>query len=220
MLLEIGDNLLVRILRTRGVHIHAGNARLWEDGRQRILNLLCTKSFHLNIRTMTSGALVRHLDGIAAIMAFQQVGFLMVGQRHVAILALGHRLASVANHSNRIAAPVLEQDNLFLTLQRHGHLLDQKVGKKAFHLMTFGRQIHINRVNIRQFTFGVSLHQFHQSELMPLHIVVAFQRRRGRPQQRLRPMNLRQHHRGVSGVVARCRIHLLVGTVVLFIHNH
>ena len=68
-------------------------------------------------------------------------------------------------------------------------------------------------------TVSVALHKFHQSELVELHVEIAFQRRRGGAQQGFRAMDLREHHRGVAGMVTRGGIHLLVGAVMLLVHD-
>ena len=181
--------------------------------------MLGTKAFHLDVGAVAGWTLLRHLDGIAAVVAFQQIRFFVVGERYVAVLAFGHRFASVADHAHRIAASVLEQDDLLLALQRRRHLLNEEVRKKPLDLFPAGCEGHVNGVYVREFAVCITLHQLHQPELVKLHVEVSFQRGSGGAEKGFGPMNLRKHHSSIAGVIARGGINLLVRSVVFFIHN-
>ena len=58
--------------------------------------------------------------------------------------------------------------------------------------------------------FRIALHQLHKSELPELYVKVRLQRGGCCSKQRLRPMNLSKHHGGITGVVARGGIYLLI----------
>ena len=143
----------------------------------------------------------------------------MIGQGDVAIFAGGHALASVAYHPHGVAPPVLEEDDLLFLVQGLPYLLNQEVGKYALRLPLTGGGSHIHHPDVGQLVAREALGELHQPILAQLHIVVAFQRRSGGAQQHGGLVHPGQHYGAVAGVVARGRVLLLVGGVVLLIYN-
>ena len=89
VLLKIGDDFLVTVFGTGGVHIHALDDRVGKQFRKLVLNFLGAKALHLHVNAIARRACGRHINGIAAVMALQQTAALVVGERHITVLTLG-----------------------------------------------------------------------------------------------------------------------------------
>ena len=112
VLLKVRDYLLVAVFGAGGVEVHTGDVCVGEDLRQGLLHLFGAEALHRDVGAVARGTLVRHGNGVPAVVAFQQVGALVVGERHIAVFAGGHGLAGVADHAHGVTPPVLEQDDL------------------------------------------------------------------------------------------------------------
>ena len=150
VLLKVGDDLLVAVLGAGGVEVHTGDGGLREEFGQGVFHLLGAEALHLDVGAVAGGTLVRHLDGIAAVVALQQIGLFMIGQGDVAILAGGHTLAGVANHPHSITPPVLEEDDLLFFVQGLPYFFNQEVGEDALHLFLARGGGHIDHPDFGQ----------------------------------------------------------------------
>ena len=132
---EVVDDASVGASRARRVEVHAGDARLGEQLAHAVLNLLRAVASTEQFGALAVGALLRHGVGVAAVVAGEQVHRTVIGERHVAVLALRHPSAHLALHHRREAAAVLEQQHLLLVAECRAHRLEQ-VGRErpAHHL--------------------------------------------------------------------------------------
>ena len=122
-LLEVVDDAFVGRTGTGSIQIHAGYASLWEDSFHVVFNLLRTKATVAQVHSLAGRTLTGHGLRVTAVMAGQLVEPLMVGEADVAVLAFGYPAARVTLDHRCKAAAVLEEDDLFLLLQRLAHVL-------------------------------------------------------------------------------------------------
>ena len=118
---EVVDDASVGSCRARGVEVHAGYACFGEQLAHAVLNLLRAVAATEQFGALAVGALLRYGVGVAAVVAGEQVHRAVIGERHVAVLALRHPSAHLALNHRRKAAAVLEQQHLLLVAQSRAH---------------------------------------------------------------------------------------------------
>ena len=135
----------------------------------------------------------------------------MVTLRHIAtLLAPCHR---------GITATIEKKYRLHPPTQGLTHIRTEFVGKYTFDLSLLSRFGHVDNFHLRQFTSFVTMGQLHQSVTACTSLPVGLHSGRRTAKQCLGPMHASQHYRCVAGIVARSRILLLVGRLMLFVDN-
>ena len=118
---EVVDDASVGTGRPRGVEVHAGYACFGEQFAHAVLDLLRAVAATEQFGALAVWALLRHGVGVAAVVAGEKVHRAVIGERHVAVLALGYPSAHLALNHRREAAAVLEQQHLLLVAQSRAH---------------------------------------------------------------------------------------------------
>ena len=104
-------------------------------------------------------------------MAHQAAAVLVVGERHVTVLALGHTAAFLAAHHGRISASVLEQDHLLAVFQRPAAVVNEFIAEKPVHFASFAGVKRVDDLDIGHLDVAVARQQFHQS-VFPFKCIV------------------------------------------------
>ena len=120
---EIHDNALVGIASAGGVEIHTRHMSFRKHLAHLLLNLLSTKTTRMQLGRAATGTLRGHSIGVTTIMTRQLVHLPMIGQRHVAMLTMGHPPTLFALNHRGKATTVLKQDGLFPTFKGLAHLI-------------------------------------------------------------------------------------------------
>ncbi len=107
----------VSILAAGGIRIQAQNAGQRKTDLEQLLDLLRARSAVGKGKTAAVGALARTGQRVAAIVAVHFLAVAMVIHADLAIGALDQFAAFQALHERGKSAPVLEEDDLLLTLQ-------------------------------------------------------------------------------------------------------
>ena len=216
---KVVDDAVVTRLGASGVQIHARDFLAREIAVHLVLDALGTIAHHLDVRRFASRAQLRQRDGVAAIVAGEHVGVLVIGERHVAVLALGHPAALAAAHHRGITTAILEQDDLLVILQRMAAVTEQLTREHAVHLALSPGLGSIDEFHLGHGDVAIAGEQFHQPILSGHGAVIDLDGWRGTPQQRLGAVHLRQHDGGIATIVARSRVLLLVTAVVLLVDD-
>ena len=124
-LLEVGNDFLVSRTGTGGIQIHSCHPCFGKDELDIILDALRAETFMLKLHASTSRTRAGHLVGASAIVASEHIQALVIGQAHVAILALGHPTTGVTLYHWGKTTTVLEEDDLLFSFQSIVYLLHQ-----------------------------------------------------------------------------------------------
>ncbi len=116
---ERAEHFPVQRFLCHHVRVHPMHSTLWKRHLDRRLDLLRA---HAGISNRRVAALrirtnLRHAGNIAAQMTEQLLGFAVIGQRHGAVLALGHVTAFRTEQMRRVPAPIQKQDDLLFLSQ-------------------------------------------------------------------------------------------------------
>ena len=177
---KVGEYALVGIALTGSVKVETCCAAGGEMPANLLLYLLCAETKGAYICLLTTRALTGHIIGGAAIMAYQPVELLMIGQADITELAFGHPSALAAFHDGRIAAPVLEQDDLFLVAQGFFHLLYQTGRERQGHHFAPQEVLDINHLYDGHLDIAVPLTENDMTILSADGIMVGLYAGRGR----------------------------------------
>ena len=110
---------------------------------------------------------------VAAIMAREHVHGAVIGERNVAVLALGHPSAHLTLHHRSETAAVLEQNDLLVLLQGGTHGV-QKFGREgSAHHLAAVKVLNVNHMYVGQSHVLVSCCQADVAILARERIVVA-----------------------------------------------
>ena len=115
---EFFQNVIVSVLSRNGVVVHAENPRGGKKAFQIGDDLLRARAVVEDVPSAALGARSQHMIFRAAIVALQTVFFAVVGERNVAVFALGDVAAVAAHDRARIAAAVQKYYRLIPALQR------------------------------------------------------------------------------------------------------
>ena len=140
-------------------------------------------------------------------------------QADIAALASGCPSAQVAFQDRRIAATVLEEDDLLLLLQSLAYVGKQLRGEDAVHHLFALHLLCVDDLDVRQAETGIARLQRDESVLAGQRIVIGLQTWRCRPQQCLCSGLSRKDKSCIAGMIARCWLLLLEGRLVLLIDN-
>ena len=218
-LAKTGEQAVHGMLAAHGVLVHAPDACLREYLGQFLFDLLGTEAQHTQPWTAAMAAGGGRCIVAATVVATQLVLVLVVGQAHIALIALGHPAAGLALPHGHIATPVLEDDGLFTPRQGLLHSVYERLREVPPHELPFLGVAQVNAEHMGHGHIAEARQQFHVAILAALGVVEALQGGCGGAQKGLRIMEPGQHDGHVPCVVAGRRVVLLVTGVVLFIHH-
>ena len=216
---EVADDALIAIACASGVQVHTRDAGFGKCLAHLFLYLLSTIAVRPEVSVSTARTLCGHLVDRSAIVARQLVQLAMQRQFHITMLTGGHPATLVALYHGCKTATVLKQDGLFATLQGLADTHQQQRRERPSHHLAALQVSRVHHLYLRQFHTFVAFLQFHQSVLACLGVVIALQRGCGRSQQHLGSSHLRQHDSSRTGMIAGCRVLLLVARLVFLVHN-
>ena len=145
----------------------------------------------------------------------------MIRQADIAIDAMGNPTAALALDHRSESPSVLEQDRLLSLSQRFVDLFDQDRRKeRIFHDLLTPQLLDIDRQHFRHQLVAITGGQFHQAVFAGSGIKIRIDRGSGRAQQRFSPMHACQHQRRIPGMIARSRVLLLIGILMLLVYNN
>ena len=114
---------------------------------------------------MACRAHLRHgVDG-AAVVALQEVAEAVIGERHVAEIALGDELAHAAVGAGRVASAVVEEDYMAILGEHAAGGGDGVEGEGAIHFATLAFAFEVHDIYLRQSHLAVALGERHQAIL-------------------------------------------------------
>ena len=142
----------------------------------------------------------------------------MVGQGEAAVGTLGHAAAERALQRGGVAAPVQKEDDLLLPFQALSDGLLELRGENRDDVSFSQRLAHVHYAHDRHLLVVRPLRHLQEPVLADGAVVVTLHRGRRRPQHHRRPLDLAAHNGHVPRVIAR-RLFLLVGVLVLFVHD-
>ena len=198
--------------------------RLWKELVNLLFNLLRAIASTTQIGRATAWALRWDAVGIATVVARQLVQLAVVGQRDITVLTGRHPATLPALYHRGKAAAVLEQDDLFTTLQGLTHPGQQQWGERTVHHLTMLQVGNIYNLYLRQFYSLIAFLQLHQSIFAGHGVMVALQRGRSRTQQHLWCFSFffhlsTQHDSHTAGMIAGRRVLLLIAGLVFLVDN-
>ena len=155
-LFKVGNDLLVGRAGASGVQVHACHLCFGENQLDIVFYAFGTETLVLKLYPSTSRTRTGHLIGASAIVASELVQALVIGQAHIAILALGHPTAGVALYHGCKATTVLEENDLLLPLQRIAHLLHQHGRERSLHTLLSGEFLDVHLLDVRKADILVS----------------------------------------------------------------
>jgi len=153
---------------------------------------------------------------VPAMMADQLAAEAMLDQPGRTDRAAETVAADPAQRQRRIAAPVEEQQRLFLSLQRVSHLVDQQRRQEAAARRRCAP--HVDCLQIGKGGLGKARRKHRPAVATLLCIDPAFDRRRRRCQHHRKAADMAAHHRHVARIVEDAVL-LLVGGVVFFVDD-
>lgn len=106
------------VLAFNTVVVHAGDLCVGKSLIHQFLDLFGAEILLRESMTAAGGTGMDHRVGCATVMAGQRIPGFVVGERYIAVLAMWDPSTGVADQVRGIAPAVLEQDHLFLLLQR------------------------------------------------------------------------------------------------------
>ena len=176
---EVVDDTLVGSFRAGGVEIHACHACFGKHLFYLVLDLLRAIAAAAEVRIAATGADHRHRLGVAAIVAGKHVEALVIGEAHVAVLAVGHPAADLALDHRRKATAVLEEDSLLALAQRLAYGTEQLRRERTTHHFAVTQVLDVDDMDVGQLYTLIALHELHISVFSRLGVVVAFHAWRG-----------------------------------------
>src|SRR2546423_9336346 len=114
-LFKLLDQHIVRILIPDGVNIHPAYFNTWQFTIQYLFNFFRTKVSLVQFITTASLTGSNRRINIAAVMTLKFIRKFMIGERNIAVPALGDPSADRTHLVRRITSPVLKQNNLLMT---------------------------------------------------------------------------------------------------------
>ncbi len=217
---EAGEDAVERLSSAHGILVHAGDARFGEDLSELLLDLLRAEADHAQSVAAALAALHRRRVVPSAVMAAQLMQLLVVGEAHIAVVAMGHPGAALALPYGHVAAPVLEEDGLLALLQRSVDGIDERLAEVPAHLPPARSIAQINNGDRRHGHIAEAGEQFGISVLPAARVVQALQAGCGAAEQGLGAMNASEHDGHVARVVAGRWFMLFIAGVVLLVHHH
>ena len=209
----------VGVARAGGVEVHC-HACLRKQFAYQVFNLLRSEAAASQIRALTVGTHLWHGVSVATIVAGHQVRVLVQRQADVTVFTFRHPSAHVTLYHRREAPSVLEQDDLFLLVQRLSHGSQQIGRERPAHDLAVAQVLHVHHPYLWQLNALVACGELHQAILARGGVIVALRRWCGGAEQRLRPIHRSQHNGSRPCMVAWGRVLLLERRLVLLVNDH
>ena len=127
--LKVVDDFQIAVLLQGAVQVHTCHLGIGEENAQVVLDAFGAEPFHGQVVAIAGGAFRRQGDAVAAIVATQGVGGLVIHQRHVAVLAVGCPVTVVALYAQRETPSVLEKYHLFVVVEGLLDVFQKKLGE-------------------------------------------------------------------------------------------
>ena len=216
---EVGNQPLIGKAGTGGVKIHPCHARFGEKVHHLVFYFLRSEATARQVRIAAIGTGLRHQISIAAIMACQLPQSFMIGERHIAVLAMGHPSAYAALHHRRKAAAVLEEYHLLAPLECLAHARQQKGREGAVHHLASLHVFHVHHPDLGQEYVLVSFFECYQTVFAHRGVVITLHRGGGGAEQHLGSAHLRHDDGCAAGMVSRCGILLFERGFVLLVDD-
>ena len=116
--LKVVEQLYILVFLKRAVKVHSCHRGVGIHDLQILFYAFCPDTYHTQMGRVAGRAFLGHRNTIAAIVATQGVGRLVIYQRHIAMDTLGYMVTVVAFQMQRESSSVLEQDHLLFLGQR------------------------------------------------------------------------------------------------------
>ena len=216
---EVGYYALVCAPCACRVEIHARHARAGEYFHYLVLHLLRPEAPCRQFVAAAVGAAFRHAVCESAVVARQLRGVLVVGQRHVAVLATRHPSALPALHHRREAPAVLEQYHLLAVAERGAHCRHQLRRECPAHHPAPPQVLRVNDAYLRHRDVLVARGELGERVFPVDNVLVGLGRRCRRSEQCLRAAHRGQHYRRRPCVVSRRGFLLLERCLVFLVDN-
>ena len=153
-------------------------------------------------------------------MALQLTQKAVIGERYVAIFAARHPCTLPATHHRGISATVLEEYHLFSVVESLVGPADGGDGKSPFEFAGGAGSFHVYHFYFREFGLPETLQQFHQPEFSLVRLVIGLDGGSRRPEENFGAVEAGKHHGHIAGIIARCRVALLIAAVMLLVDYH
>ena len=162
-----------------------------------------------------------HRPSAAAVMTDKALLCAMVSQADIAIGAAGDVATRSALHDGRVAASVAEEDHLPPLGQRSvdGFAQGRREERVRLHAPFAPQLLRVHEHDLGCRRGAVAFGEGDEAIPPRACQVVRLERRRGRPEQRLRTVHPSQHQRRIAGMVTRRGVALLIRRLMLLIHH-
>ena len=131
---KVVDDFFVGIFGACAVEVHAFEDGVGEEELEFIFDFFGSKTNHAQAVAAAIGARTDRSGGVAAIVAFEQIAVLVVGEADIAVLAARSPGANFARPNGGVASSILEQDNLLFFRQSLFHFIEQQTRKMRLHI--------------------------------------------------------------------------------------
>ena len=135
MLRKFGYYAFVAVFIASGVEVHARYFLVGEHFVDFVLHAFGAVAHNLDCGLAAGGADVGQGNGITAVVAREGANVLVIGERHVAILAFRHPSALFALHHRSIASAILKENHLLLVVEGVSALAHEFGGEHAVHFL-------------------------------------------------------------------------------------
>ena len=217
---EAAEQRSVRVFRSGGVQVHAHDARFRETRFQFLFYALRTGAKHLHSRSPARCAVDAKRLCVPAVMAPQAIAALVKNHRDRAVRAFRGPAATRAFGQGSVAAPILQEDDLFGTGKPLCYRRFEPGGQRDGR----GRAAQVYNAYARQGSrlacFAAGPFGQGQQGIFPgLRIVMALQAGRRRSEDARGVVHARAQDGYVAGMIAGRRVLLFVGLSMLFVHH-
>ena len=220
MLRKFGYYAFVAVFIASGVEVHARYFLVGKHLVDFVLHAFGAVAHNLDGGLAAGRADVGQSDGITAVVAREGANVLVIGERHVAILAFRHPSALFALHHRSIASAILKENHLLLVVEGVSALAHEFGGEHAVHFLFATSLFGVDNLHLGQLKSFVACEQRHESESAATSFVECLNRGRGRAEQSFCAVHRCYDYCRIAPVVAWRGVLLLVAGVVLFVHYH
>ena len=218
---KVVEDFDMAVLLHCGVKVHPFNTGLGEESVEVVFDTFGPYATEGKFFAVADGTFGRHGDAVSAIVAPKGVGRAVIDKRDVAMLALWYPMAVVAFYAEGVTSAVLEQDDLFVVLQRLGNVVEEEVGEMlSLNLFLAVGVFHVNTENLRQLESSIAMLHFHKRVFPVLGVIVGFHRGGGAAEYGTGLPQVGKVECGVACIVAGRGFILFVRGIVLLIDNY
>ena len=201
----------------RRIVVHAQNSCRRVEFFQLADHALRARAGIVDVPPPAGGARLEHLIARAAVVALETVFLTVIGERDVALLALGNIAAVAAEHRLRISPAVEKEDGLLPLVQAARKAFAQR-RRKGRRVAAAHLPAHVHDLHVGQRAGVDALGHAHERKFAVQRALVCFHRGGGAAQHQLAAVVLCAQQRNVEGVVAG-RALRGIAAVVLFVQH-